>query len=350
ARELMQEHTSRQKERVAAVVLAAGKGTRMGDAGRAKVCHEVAPGRTAIGFLIEQLRRAGVGLVCVVVGARAEQVMQDVADSAPEVLFAYQRELLGTGHAAWCGARALVAAGAAETFLIAMGDKMTTAAVVRGLLEQHRHEEADLTFAVSPRVGESEQGRVVVGEEGRVLGIVEVPDLVAARAWREIERAFDARASLPAAEVGAILRAALPPSGKVPKIMRELLDAAARGGNFTLAEARALAPAARATVTLAGAELDPDWVEAQAPWVNEALYAFSARALERFFASLSFDTAQGEGYLPDAVAVLASAPEGFVVRAYEVPAGALMGFNTPAELDQVRESVQQWLGRQGRGD
>lgn len=332
---------------LAAVVLAAGAGKRMQDEGRAKVCHEVAPGVTAISFLLGELAKAGVDLVSVVVGVRAEQVRAEVAPRFPSAIFAHQAEQLGTGHAARCGAQPLLAAGAAETILVAMGDKMTTAAVLRRLIRQHQQARADLTFAASPCAGRGEQGRVVVAEDGRPLAIIETPDLVAARAWEALQAALAEQDPLPSRRVADILEAALPASGKVPPVLRALLQATDLEATLSSQRARELAPDARATLALPGRECPPDWVEQHAPLANEALYAFSARGLRFVLERLSPDNAQGEIYLPDAVAELSARPDQFTVALCEVDPSEIATFNTREQLEEVRAFVARWMAEGG---
>lgn len=81
---------------IAAVILAAGKGTRM-KSDRHKVLHPIA-GRPMLLHLIDSLDRAGATRRVVVVGASGEQVEAAVAATGSEI--AWQHEQLGTAHAA----------------------------------------------------------------------------------------------------------------------------------------------------------------------------------------------------------------------------------------------------------
>ena len=58
----------------AAVLLCAGKGTRMNDSSRNKVSFDCA-GDSVIRRIVRQMRQGGVNLFAVVVGYRAETVM-----------------------------------------------------------------------------------------------------------------------------------------------------------------------------------------------------------------------------------------------------------------------------------
>ena len=79
-----------------AVVLAAGKGTRM-NSDLPKVLHPVW-GRPMIEFVLDALQSAGVNHSIVVVGYEADLVRQALANRS-ELAFADQTEQLGTGHA-----------------------------------------------------------------------------------------------------------------------------------------------------------------------------------------------------------------------------------------------------------
>ena len=79
-----------------AVVLAAGKGTRM-NSDLPKVLHPVC-GRPMIEYVLDALQSAGVDRSIVVVGYKAELVRQTLAHRS-ELAFVDQTEQLGTGHA-----------------------------------------------------------------------------------------------------------------------------------------------------------------------------------------------------------------------------------------------------------
>lgn len=84
------------EQALAAIILAAGQGTRM-KSDLHKVLHPVA-GRPMLDHLLESLTAAGAARQVVVVGARREQVEASVAPRG--VAIAHQAEQLGTAHAA----------------------------------------------------------------------------------------------------------------------------------------------------------------------------------------------------------------------------------------------------------
>lgn len=81
---------------VMAIVLAAGKGTRM-QSDKPKVLFEVC-GRPLVDFVLDALEKVGVTRTVVVVGYRSELV-QEALSSRANVAFVEQKEQLGTGHA-----------------------------------------------------------------------------------------------------------------------------------------------------------------------------------------------------------------------------------------------------------
>lgn len=153
-----------------AVVLAAGKGTRMGS-DLPKVLHPAA-GRPLVSWVLDAARAAGCSRLVVVVGHGAEQVRRSVA--APDVTFALQAEQKGTGHAL---AQAAGAVPDGATVLVLSGD----VPLVRPgtLLALAAAAEADGTWgalAVAELDEPGALGRVMTGPDGAFARIVEAAD------------------------------------------------------------------------------------------------------------------------------------------------------------------------------
>jgi len=101
----------------------------MGDASRNKVAFDCA-GVPVIRRIVDNMREGGVTRFVVVIGHRAESVMAAL-DGVPGVLYAYQAEQKGTGHAAQCGLRVLEDIGFTGSVVVSMGDKIVSVRIVR---------------------------------------------------------------------------------------------------------------------------------------------------------------------------------------------------------------------------
>ncbi|MCX7413265.1 MAG: NTP transferase domain-containing protein [Planctomycetia bacterium] len=174
-----------------AIVLAAGKGTRMGG-DLPKVLFEAA-GKPLVRWVLDSLAAAGVSDRIVVVGYRGELVKQALAD-LPGVSFALQTEQRGTGDAVAAAAellRARLAADPAESrrpVVIVCGDSpMLRPESVTGLLDQFAARGAACLLGTAVTDDPSGLGRIVRATDGRFQKIVEQKDATAAeRAIHEV--------------------------------------------------------------------------------------------------------------------------------------------------------------------
>ncbi|MBC7658626.1 MAG: NTP transferase domain-containing protein [Chitinophagaceae bacterium] len=89
-----------QNDTIAAVVLAAGKGTRM-KSELSKVLHPLC-GLSMVGHVINTLTAAGINDKCIVVGGDVDQLQSALRDFGP-LTFTLQKDRLGTGEAVACG-------------------------------------------------------------------------------------------------------------------------------------------------------------------------------------------------------------------------------------------------------
>ena len=165
---------------LAAVILAAGSGTRM-KSSLHKVLHPLA-GKPMLHHLLDMVARLGAERTVVVVGANGEQVEASVgkrADAA-SISIAWQREQLGTGHAVAQAKDAL--AGFAGDVLILYGDvPLVSAATAHRMIER-------LNFGIEPRAvvlgfrpdDPGAYGRVIAEADGTIAKMVEYKDASAA--------------------------------------------------------------------------------------------------------------------------------------------------------------------------
>ena len=130
----------------AAIILCAGKGTRMNDDTKSKVVFK-ACGIPVIKRLIAEMRKGGVTRFVIVVGHKAETV-KDTLSGEEGVSYAYQYEQKGTGHAAECGVNELISSGYDGNVIISMGDKIVSSDIISELLSVHKN--AGLVNSVVP--------------------------------------------------------------------------------------------------------------------------------------------------------------------------------------------------------
>lgn len=155
----------------AALILAAGKGTRM-KSGLVKVLHELA-GRPMLGWPLAAAREAGAAQVVIVAGHQADQVQKCFAGN--DITIALQEEQLGTGHAVSCSLPQLE--GLSGAVLILCGDTpLLTGSTLHRLTAEHTASGAAVTVLTARLDKPFGYGRVVRDAEGRVRRIVEQKD------------------------------------------------------------------------------------------------------------------------------------------------------------------------------
>jgi len=172
----------------AAVILAAGQGTRMRSS-LPKVVHQVA-GRPMIAHVVRTAREAGADPIVVVVGHGADAVRGALGD-AP-VRFARQAEQLGTGHALAC-ARPALGDHDGPTFVL-NGDgpllrpaTLIAMATAHGVGAEDRLERPGMTLATVRVDDPRGLGRIVRDATGALSRIVEEADADdATRAIQEV--------------------------------------------------------------------------------------------------------------------------------------------------------------------
>jgi bifunctional UDP-N-acetylglucosamine pyrophosphorylase/glucosamine-1-phosphate N-acetyltransferase len=154
---------------VSAVILAAGKGTRMGS-DLAKVLHPLA-GRPLVHHVLDTCRALGLGRTVVVVGHQREAVEASVAPWGPACVL--QDRQLGTGHAVLCAEPACVG----DTVLVLCGDcPLTLPALLDEVLERRRATGSPCVGVAARMADPTGYGRMVTDAQGRLERIVEHKD------------------------------------------------------------------------------------------------------------------------------------------------------------------------------
>jgi len=168
-------------KKYAAVILAAGKGTRMNEGAASpmpKVMYEI-NGKPIVEWSVDLIRKAGIEKVVLVVGYKKELIEERFGN---RVDYAVQEQQLGTGHAAAQARSALE--GKAESVIVFYGDNpLYRPETVKKLVALY--EEKQPTIAMLSVIFDDPNfwvfGRVVKDDNGHVVDIVEQKDCSASQ-------------------------------------------------------------------------------------------------------------------------------------------------------------------------
>jgi bifunctional UDP-N-acetylglucosamine pyrophosphorylase/glucosamine-1-phosphate N-acetyltransferase len=151
---------------IIAIVLAAGKGTRMRSA-TPKVLHEIL-GKPMIFYVHDALRSAGIRDIITVAGHGSALLKEAVSDSKIVI----QKTLLGSGDAVNTALRAMPRY-AGDVLVICGDTPLVRASTIRKLVEKHRSSGAGLTVLTATISNPAGYGRIVRDGHGMLAKIVE---------------------------------------------------------------------------------------------------------------------------------------------------------------------------------
>lgn len=171
----------------AAIVLAAGKSTRM-QSDRAKVLHEIC-GRPMLSYALSACALAGVDRILVVVGHGQEEVRRRF-DGEYDLVWVEQKEQQGTGHAVLCCREAL--RDFVGNVLVIAGDMpLIRRETLAGLIEVREDSGDALALATTILEDPTGYGRIVRDGSGGLEAIVEHADCTAKqRENREVNPSY----------------------------------------------------------------------------------------------------------------------------------------------------------------
>ena len=156
----------------AIIILAAGMGKRM-KSGKAKVLHEIF-GKPMIMYVVETAKKIAGNDVILVIGHQDDKVRKVVSEDA-NVIFALQKDQLGTGHAVSCALPYLP--DHTQEVIILCGDvPLLTFETVMRLFKDHIMAKRDISLLAVKINNPKGYGRVLFDEKMNVSGIVEEAD------------------------------------------------------------------------------------------------------------------------------------------------------------------------------
>ncbi|MGR3311643.1 MAG: sugar phosphate nucleotidyltransferase [Candidatus Brocadiales bacterium] len=157
-----------------AIVLAAGKGTRM-KSDKPKVLHEIF-GKPLLEWVIKAISGAGISRILVIVGYQAERVKEVFKDFNLEWM--RQHEQLGTAHAVET-TRAYLGDISGNIVVLPGDAPLIMAETIRSLLEWHYKHGADCTILTAKLDNPEGYGRIFKDKEGKIIRIIEEIDVTA---------------------------------------------------------------------------------------------------------------------------------------------------------------------------
>ena len=344
-------------EQTMVVILAAGKGTRMGRSDMGKVCFEI-DGVPAINRQITAFKRRRFSRFLLVVGSKAEQVLAAVTHDHPGVLCLYQEPQLGTGHAAKLAADALQTSGYQGYVLVAMGDKYLEEAALDALVAGYVKQRADLALLTVPRTKATEGsvGRVFVDESGQALDIIERVDLARQMIADDLSAKLAGDEDVTAGDLLQIVGRHVPNPAKQQAAVGDLLVLGRRNHSIDRRKLEKVLHADKYNLRVGGQRYPGKQLDKLCTGVNPSLYLMRA---EVFYAGVGMirsvgqvgnlphnDNAQGEYYITDMVRLLAGLRDDrgeprFRIRAVHIDHPEwIQGFNSPDELLAIQDYVR----------
>ena len=155
---------------IVAVILAAGKGTRM-KSNKSKLVHKIY-GKELVRRVVETAKKAEIDEVVAVVGYKREQVQLVLGDS---VKYAYQEEMLGTGHAVLQAEKYLK--DKKGKVVVLSGDvPIIRAETIRNLVQKSIDNKEYATLVTAIYNNPTGYGRIIRDVGGSVQEIVEEKD------------------------------------------------------------------------------------------------------------------------------------------------------------------------------
>jgi bifunctional UDP-N-acetylglucosamine pyrophosphorylase/glucosamine-1-phosphate N-acetyltransferase len=157
---------------IEAIVLAAGKGTRM-KSELLKVAHEVA-GKSIVSYVVDAVNESGASKIYVVIGHQAETVKKKVTN--PKCHFVMQEKQLGTGHAVQQVASHYKGHDDSIILILAGDCPLIKSSTLKEVIDSHKESNAAATIVTTKMKDPANYGRILRGKMGTVLGIKEAKD------------------------------------------------------------------------------------------------------------------------------------------------------------------------------
>ena len=155
-----------------AIILAAGKGTRM-KSNTPKVLHEIC-GKPMIQYVLDAVKSAGSSKTFVILGHKKDEIAERLAD---ENVVIEQKKLLGTADAIKC-AESRLKSFKGDTLVMCGDTPLVTKNTIKDVVRRHKKAKATCTFLTAVLHNPQGYGRVIRDENANVVAVREDKDAV----------------------------------------------------------------------------------------------------------------------------------------------------------------------------
>jgi bifunctional N-acetylglucosamine-1-phosphate-uridyltransferase/glucosamine-1-phosphate-acetyltransferase GlmU-like protein len=344
--------------RSAAIILAGGKGTRMGDPDKHKCLYDMGE-QPAIYDLIDKLRNEGITTNVLVIGALSDQLMSAMSEKYNDVAFAYQPSQIGTGNAAKYGVRILKNIGFTGAIYIIPGDTYLENEVIQNLSKDYRESNADLALLVKYKKDEPFFGRIIQDDEGNVIASLEFWDIhkvLAAKEMKNLINEIDSQISskYPTLEsvpdeifinlfdkITQILKTHFLSEKKInliyPNVSKIIKNTSKYSEHFNKLDK--IVNNVPLEINIKGKSYDVEELEEKVKYVNISFYMFRSEPLYKYIESIEANNAQKEEYLTDMIQTFNENNCKIIATPIDFPEQS-MAFNSPEELRKINEYIK----------
>ncbi len=335
------------------VILAAGRGTRMGSAQCPKVCFKV-NGVPAINRALKTYEQCGIQQHVVIVGNLAGQVIETVGNEFNNIAYVYQKEQLGTANALRCLEQGMGFIPDTANLLVVAGDRLIDPSILERLFDEYFSSKADLALLSLRCRPKSGQGRIVCDAQGCPAAIIEMADIRQRDTCRILRNLAKDKPCMKLATLRKLLENSFFGEGrdiqpvKGERAFGELWKRLQNDGEISATDLLQLIPEEKtyfAIETTSGSvRLSPQEAE-QLPYGNTSVYLLKYRILKEALRKLSRDNAQQEEYLSDLINIIyrksLQKKQSPVIRLLKIDdPNLILGFNNPAELLEVEKVLR----------